>query len=90
MIHWLRNISYEKRLKELNLFRLSKSRLWRDLIDILGFDNININDYVTTDLTSITHNNGLKIIGKRFNPTKRCTFSLIESWILTMYISLHM
>ena len=28
--------------------------------------NVNIKDYVTTDLTSTTRNNGFKIIGKHF------------------------
>ena len=32
-----------------------------------GFDNININEYVTTDLTSTTRNNGFKPIGKNFS-----------------------
>ena len=70
MIPRLRNKSYEERLKELNLFSLSKRRLRGDLIEVFkmfhGFDNVNINDYVTTDLTSTTRNNGFKIISKRF------------------------
>ena len=33
---------------------------------ISGFDNISLNDYVTTDLTSTIRNNGFKIISKRF------------------------
>ena len=85
MIPRLRNKSYEERLKELNLFSLSKRRLRRDLIEVFkifhGFDNININDYVTTDLTSTTRNNGLKIIGKRFrsNEAKHFFFNRIEN-----------
>ena len=34
--------------------------------NFLGFDNISINDYVTTDLTSTTCNHGFKIISKIF------------------------
>ena len=45
MIPRLRNKSYEDRLKQLNLFSLSKHRLRGNLIEVLkifhGFDNIN-------------------------------------------------
>ena len=69
MIPRLRNKPYEEQLKELNLFSLYKRRLRGDLIEVSkifhGFD-ININDYVTTDLTSTTRKNDFTIIGKRF------------------------
>ena len=62
MIPRLGNKPYEVRLKELNLFCLSKHRLQEDLIEVFknycGFDNIIMSDYVTTDLTSNTRNNG--------------------------------
>ena len=48
-----------------------------------GFDNININDYATTGLTSNTGNNGFKIIGKRFksNGTKHFFFNkIVNIW----------
>ena len=52
------------------LIQFSKRRLQEDLIELLkifaGFYNIGLSDYVTTDLTSTTHSNGFKIIGKRF------------------------
>ena len=87
MIPRLRNKSYEEPLKELNLFSLSKRRLRGDLIEVFkifhGFDNININDYVTTDLTSIICNNGFKIIGKRFrsNEVKHFFFNrIVNVW----------
>ena len=74
----LRNKSYEERLKELNLFSLSKRRLRGDLIKVFkifrGFDNININDYMTTVLASTTRNNGFKIIGKRFRSKQSKAF----------------
>ena len=85
MIPRLRNKSYEERLKELNLFSLSKRRLRGDLIEVFkifhGFGNININDYVATDLTNTTHNNGFKIVGKRFrsNEAEHFLFNRIQN-----------
>ena len=70
LIPRLRNKPYEERLKELNLFSLSKRRLRGDLIEVFkmfrGFDNVNINDYVVVDRTSTTRSNGFKINGKHF------------------------
>ena len=87
MIPRFRNKSYEERLNELNLFSLSKRRLRGDLIAIFRIlhvvDNIDINDYVTTDLTSTTRNNGFKIIGKRFrsNEAKHFFFNrFVNVW----------
>ena len=83
----LRNKPYEKRLKELNLFSLSKHRLRGDLIQVFkhfrGSDNNNINDYITTDLTSTSSNNGFKIIGKRCrsNEAKHFFFNrIVNIW----------
>ena len=70
LIPRLRNMPYEERLKELNLFSLEKRRLRGDLIEVFkmfqGFDNVNINDYLVVDRESNTRNNGFKIIGKSF------------------------
>ena len=78
MIPRLRNKSYEERLKELNL-RLSKCRLRGDLIEAFkifhGFDNISINNDVTTDFANTTRNNGFKIIDKRFRSKEAKHFS---------------
>ena len=79
LLKW--SLDCEERLKELNL-SLSKRRLRGDLVEVFeifrNLNNININDYVTTDLSSITCNNGLKIIVKRFrsNEAKRFFFFL--------------
>ena len=87
MIPKLRNKPYEERLKELNLFSLSKRRLRRDLIEVFknfhGFDNNNTIDYITTGITSTTRNNGFKIIGKRFrsNEVKNFSFNrIVNVW----------
>ena len=70
MIPRLRNKTYEERLKELNLFTLSKRRLRGDLIEVFkmfrGFDNVDISDYLVIDRESNTRSNGLKIVGKPF------------------------
>ena len=78
----MRNKPYEERLKEQNLLSLPKSRLRRDPIEVFiifhGFDNINMNDHVTTDLTSTTRYNDFKIIGKRFRSYEAKDFFSIE------------
>ena len=87
MIPRLRNKPYEERLKELNLFSLSKRRLRGDLIEVYkmfkGFDNINIDDYLTVDRTHATRSNGYKIVGKRFtsNEAKHFFFNrIVNVW----------
>ena len=86
MIPRLRNKSYEERLKELNLFSLSKRRLRGDLIEVYkifrGFDNINVNDYFTIDRSNSTRNNGFKIVGKRFrsNNDKHFFNRVVNIW----------
>ena len=70
MIPKLRNKPYYRRLKELNEFSLTKRRLREDLLTLLSifkrFINMKPDDYFTIDRSSITRNNGFKIIGKRF------------------------
>ena len=75
MIPRLRNLSYEERLKELNLFSLSKRRMRGDLIEVFkifkGFDNIRAEDYFAIDQTNLTRrHNSFKVIGKRFSSNK--------------------
>ena len=68
MIPRLRNKPYEERLKELNLFNLSKRRLRGDLIQVFkilkGHDDLDIDKYFTLDHSNFTRNNGYKLIGK--------------------------
>ena len=74
MIPRLRNKSYENRLKELNLFSLSKRRLRGDLIETFkmfnGYTNINSEKLFTRVRSNSTRNHGFKIIGKRFSTTE--------------------
>jgi hypothetical protein len=71
MIPRLRNMSYEKRLKELNLFSLTKRRIRGDLIQVFkiikGIDNMAADKYFNIDRSNFTRSNGYKIIGNRFN-----------------------
>ena len=87
MIPRLRNKPYEERLKEMNLFSLSRRRMRGDLIEVYkifkGLDNINVNDYFTVDRSNATRNNGYKIIGKRFrtNESKHFFFNrVVNVW----------
>ena len=70
MIPRLRNKSYENRLKELNLFPLTKRRIRGDLIEVFkifnGFTNVVPENLFTLDRSSSTRNNGFKISRKRF------------------------
>ena len=74
MIPRLRNKSYENRLKDLNLFSLSKRRLRGDLIEVFkifnGFTNVNSDKLFTRDRSNTTRNHGFKITGKRFSTTE--------------------
>ena len=87
MIPRLRNKPYEERLKELNLFSLSKRRMRGDLIEVFkifrGFDNLNPNDYFDVDQAGTTRNNGFKIRGKRFNTNEAKHFffnRVVNAW----------
>ena len=85
LVHLLRlhNKPYNKRLKKLNLFSLTKHRLRGDLLTKLKifkrFINLKPDDYSTFNCSSITCNNGFKIIGKRFitNKAKYFFFNLV-------------
>ena len=71
MIPRLRNMPYEDRLKNLNLFSLSKRRMRGDLIEMFkifkGFDNMNAENYFTLDQSNTRRRHDLKVIGKRFS-----------------------
>ena len=67
----LRNKPYEERLKELNLFSLSKRRLRGKLIEcfkmLKGYSNVEIDDLLTLAPELPTRSNGLKLRGHRVN-----------------------
>ena len=70
MIPRLRNKPYEERLKELNLFSLTKRRIRGDLIEVFkilkGYSNLDASKYFSIDRSNHTRSNGLKIKPKRF------------------------
>ena len=85
LLKWF--LDCEKRLKELNLYSLSKRRLRGELIEVFkmfrGIDNINIHDYITTDLITTTRKHDFKVIGKRFrsNEAKHFFFNrIVNIW----------
>ena len=69
LIPAIRNKSYEERLKELDLYSLSKRRLRGNLIQcfkiIKGFDNVNIDNFFTLAPEMPTRGHSLKLSGKR-------------------------
>merc|ERR1712105_179627 len=90
LIPRLRNKPYEDRLKELNLFSLSKRRLRGDLIEVFkivkGIENMNVEKYFTIDTSNTTINNGCKIVGKRFqtNEAKYFFFNRVVNAVYGM------
>ena len=87
LIPRLRNKPYEERLRELNLFSLTKRRLRGNLIEVFiiikGIENTDMEKYFTIDTSNITRNNGSKIIGKRFqtNEAKHFFFNhVVNVW----------
>ena len=83
----LRNLSYEDRLKRLDLFSLQKRRLRGDLIEtfkiLKGFDKINPDLLFQVDNTTVTRGNGMKLRVKRCNTEIRKAFftvRVVEHW----------
>ena len=71
LIPSIRNKPYEERLKDLNLFSLSKRRLRGKLIEcfkiIKGFNNVNIENYFKFTPALPTRGHSLKLKGERCN-----------------------
>ena len=70
MIPSIRRLSYDERLKELNLFPLTQRRLRGDLSLIQVFkimkniDNMDCDKYFIVDLSNYTRGHGYKIVRK--------------------------
>ena len=70
LIPWLRNKSYEERLKHLGLLSLQTRRLRGELIQafkiLKRFDNVDLERYFELDYYDVSRNNGVKLKNKRF------------------------
>ena len=87
LIPSLRNKPYLERIKELDLFSLSKRRLRGKLIEcfktLKGFNNIDASKLFTVITESKTRGNGIKLQGTtaKLDSTKNFfTFSVISEW----------
>ena len=71
MIPGMLSITYEERLKQLKLPSLALRRLRGELIEIIkilkGFDDVRKENFLNLNVNSVTRNNGLKLVGNRFN-----------------------
>ena len=70
MVPYLRALSYEERLKKMNLFTMEKRRSRGDLIELFkilkGFDKIRVKDLFEFDTSNITRGHNFKLKKKRF------------------------
>ncbi|MCQ7016906.1 hypothetical protein [Clostridioides difficile] len=87
MIPGLRSLPYEERLKHLKLPSLAFRRLRGELIEtfkiLKGFDDVRIENLFSLSEDNVTRNNGLKLVGKRFNTNiskNYYTNKVINSW----------
>ena len=87
LIPSLRSKPYEDRLRELNLFSLSKRRLRGKLIEcfkiLKGFNNVDIKNYFTLAPLLPTRGNGLKLRGHRSNLDSTKYFftnDIVDEW----------
>ena len=87
LIPGFRGLTYEERLKRLDLFSLNKRRIRGDLIEtfkiLKNIDKINKDNFLELSTQLTTRNNGLKLKGQRFNTDLRKNFfnvRVIESW----------
>ena len=87
MVTSLRHLSYEERLKELNMFSLKRRYLRGDLIEVYkmfnGLDKVDFNDYFTLDEDRRTRGHSRKI--KKFScrlDVKKYSFAhlVVDGW----------
>ncbi|MCQ7056700.1 reverse transcriptase domain-containing protein, partial [Clostridioides difficile] len=87
MIPGMRSLPYEERLKHLKLPSLAFRRLRGELIEtfkiLKGFDDVRKENLFNLNENNVTRNNGLKLVGKRFNTNiskNYYTNKVINSW----------
>ena len=87
LIPGFRGLSYEERLKRLDMFSLKDRRIRGDLIEtfkiLKNIDHINHEHFFELSSQLLTRNNGLKIKGQRFNTDLRKNFfniRVIDFW----------
>ena len=74
----MRNVSYEERLKQLNMFTLHKRRITGDMIEVFKilnkFDKINPEVLFEINNASATRSNGMKLKVQRYNTISRKSY----------------
>ena len=87
LVPGFRGLSYDERLKRLDMFSLKDRRIRGDLIEtfkiLKNIDHINHEHFFELSSQQITRNNGLKIKGQRFNTDLRKNFfniRVIDFW----------
>ena len=74
----LRNLTYEERLKRLDMFPLDKRRLRGDLIEVFKilnqFDKISPDKFFEMNNETVTRGNGKKLKGQRYNTIARKSY----------------
>ena len=83
----LRSLSYDERLKQLDMFSLEKRRTRGDLIEVFKilnqFDKINPEALFEINSTTITRSNGMKLRGQRCNTVARKAYfnvRVVDLW----------
>ncbi len=87
LIPGFRSLSYEERLKRLDMFPLKDRRIRGDLIETFkilnNIDHINQENFFELSTQPTTRNNGLKLKGQRFNTDLRKNYfniRVIDFW----------
>ena len=83
----LRNLTYEERLKQLDMFPHHKRRTRGDLIEVFKilkqFDKINPEKLFEMNNATVTRGNGLKLKGQRYNTIARKSYfsvRVVDHW----------
>ena len=83
----LRHLTYEERLKRLDMFPLHKRRIRGDLIEVFKilnqFDKINPDKLFEINNATVTRGNGKKLKGQRYNTIARKSYfsvRIVDHW----------